>query len=1030
MLLGTCAEHSGGLVKDGTTGLDKVLLTNTVYPLVETGSAVLKPKYKLVGKRSPPFAVRVVAADVLAPVTFDPDARCTPGGESSLVRESLQKSEYRGVSDDEDGDSGEGFLVEVGFGDGVMEEVIEDFGLGLRFLGRCESDECSETRIGLRALTEETASWIEELLEQRCFSDTQCREALERGLGDLPMAKRPALKGKGRAVLLGLYGLGGFQGVSRASEANPEVTRYLNGFVKACCPEHVWTSLYVSKNTSMPIHRDLGNAKGFDVGVRALGEFVGGGLWVEGESNVGSVCKVVGSGVKRFGTVYDIRSQAKVFSGERWHVSEDWEGEVRWIVSAFTPRKVEATTSDEWECLKGLGFPVAEVQAKLESIRLLKTCHVEALGSDAVPGEHSEWEIGLPLPVVDSAVCDGFVGCHKSTARLCRMLTDELCDAIVNVESVPALAMQLRCAEQKREWLEGCLLSVAAPEGVGVRALHAEIPLNTESAPQDQFLQTRAVGLAEARRELDKWKDPAREEVVSLETTNRAVDRVTVADVDKWAAEGLQVVQLPGKVVLTRKSGTGKRRCRAVCCGNYLPAEKLGLTREDLYASGAESLSVKVALTFAAGHPSWTGVTIDVKSAFLYVPIRSGSQESEERIVVKPPNFLVELGILGRNDRWWIRKALYGLPTSPRDWGRYRDQEFRQFRLRWNDVDYQLVQTRSDDALWLACRVTEGGCGETEGILVVYVDDLAFLGPEGLCRAFILAVQTSWKTSEPEWLNASPVTFCGMELSRHPAGFRMCQAAYVQELLGRYGIESSSMVPISKWVEPEVVDSPSPEDVRDAQAITGALLWLSTRTRPDLAYAVSRCGQQATKNPNLSVSLGKQALAYLRSTVDFGIDVPFQVGSFFSDHGLLSLPRTERVIELYTDASHSPSGDRSMQAIFILWKGVPVAWEATRQAFTTLSSAEAELVAMMHGVQLSEAVHPLIEELIENDTVVSLLGDNEAALRSFQSTPSGWRNRHLRMRALAGRERIDANLLKVSHIPGEVQLADIGTKPL
>ena len=691
--LGHAPNTPGGhlvLVKDGTTGLDKVLLTNTVYPLVETGSAVLKPKYKLVGKRSPPFAVRVVAADVLAPATFDPDARCTPGGESSLVSSSVREfpsCEFRGVSDDEDEDSGEGFLVEVGSGDGVMEEVIEDFGLGLRFLGRCELDECSEARIGLRALTEETASWIEELLEQRCFSDTQCREVLERGLGDLPMAKRPALKGKGRAVLLGLYGLGGFQGVSRASEANPEVTRYLNGFIKACCPEHVWTSLYVSKNTSMPVHRDLGNARGFDIGVRALGEFVGGGLWVEGESNLGSVCKVVGSGVKRFGTVYDIRSQAKVFSGERWHVSEDWEGEVRWIVSAFTPRKVEATTSDQWECLKGLGFPVAEVQAKLESMRLLKTCHAEELGSDAVPGEHSEWEVGLPLPVVDSTVCDGFVGCHKSTARLCRMLTDELCDAIVNIESVPVLAMQLRCAEQKREWLEGCLLSVAAPEGVGVRVLHTEIPLNSESAPQDQFLQTRAVGLAEARRELDKWKDPAREEVVSLETTNRAVDRVTVADVDKWAAEGLQVVQLPGKVVLTRKSGTGKRRCRAVCCGNYLPAEKLGLTREDLYASGAESLSVKVALTFAAGHPSWTGVTIDVKSAFLYAPIRSGSQESEERIVVKPPNFLVELGILGRNDRWWIRKALYGLPTSPRDWGRYRDQEFRQFRLRWNDVE-------------------------------------------------------------------------------------------------------------------------------------------------------------------------------------------------------------------------------------------------------------------------------------------------------------------------------------------------------
>ena len=56
---------------------------------------------------------------------------------------------------------------------------------------------------------------------------------------------------------------------------------------------------------------------------------------------------------------------------------------------------------------------------------------------------------------------------------------------------------------------------------------------------------------------------------------------------------------------------------------DYLPTDKLGLTREELYASGAETLSVKVAVSFAAGHPSWVGVTVDVKSAFLYAPIRS-----------------------------------------------------------------------------------------------------------------------------------------------------------------------------------------------------------------------------------------------------------------------------------------------------------------------------------------------------------------------------------------------------------------------
>ena len=160
------------------------------------------------------------------------------------------------------------------------------------------------------------------------------------------------------------------------------------------------------------------------------------------------------------------------------------------------------------------------------------------------------------------------------------------------------------------------------------------------------------------------------------------------------------------------------------------------------------------------------------------------------------------------------------------------------------------------------------------------------------------------------------------------------------------------------------------------------------------------------------------------------MEVPFSVGSPFAEHGWLSIPRTDEVLELYTDASHSPGGERSMQAVVVVWRGVPVAWESTRQPFTTLNSAESELVCMIHGIQLAEAIQPLLDELLEAETIVALLGDNEAAIRAFETTPSGWRNRHLRMRACAGRERVAANLPKVSHLPGEFQVAGLGTKTL
>ena len=111
-----------------------------------------------------------------------------------------------------------------------------------------------------------------------------------------------------------------------------------------------------------------------------------------------------------------------------------------------------------------------------------------------------------------------------------------------------------------------------------------------------------------------------------------------------------------------------------------------------------------------------------------------------------------------------------------------------------------------------------------------------------------------------------------------------------------------------------------------------------------------------------------------------------------------------------------------MQSVFILRRGVPVAWEGTRQPFTTLSSEECELVCMIHGIQLAEAVQPLVDELVNDDSLISLVVDNEAGIRSFETVSACWRNRHLRMRAVAGREKVEAGLLRVSHLPGEYQV--------
>ena len=1047
---GTYVGHAPGtpgghLVLVPSEGGHKVLLTNTVYPLRASAGIAPRPKYRLKGKsdpRSPHFVVRVLAASELPNMKISCcDARLVskPGGESlSNSFSGSNSSELVNFEADFDVESFEPALEEC-FSSPFVEVLRANTpeGSGLFGLEPESSDDDAALLRGVKVglPDDESRLWIRGRWEQGDFSDEVCLEVLNRGLGWLPGARRKMIRSHGRAVLLGLYGLGGFHGVSKASSLHEEVTRYLNGYVSALVPEHAWVALYVSRDTKVPVHRDLRNAPQFATVVKALGKFVGGGLWIEGDHGLGPVCKQLPDGTWRAGWVHDVRKEAVLFRGQKWHVSEHWEKGCRWVISAFTPRDFGKTLDKDWEVLRGLGFPVDRVRLEADGVFGAAKLGVGDSVLDSVDVDREvelSWEVGLPQPLLEDSHREAFVWWHESVSRLSRMLSGDLCEAIGGFEDVSGIMEQIREVELLSRWLEQGLEDwVEAGDCYGaMRVLKADVPLADSEPSSDMFLQTRTISLGEAREELGLWKEPALDEVTSLETTNHAVDRVKASVVDKWIDQGFNVIQLPGKAVLTRKSGTGKRRFRAVCCGNYLPPEKLGLSKDDVYASGAEALTLRVALTFASVFVDWTGIIIDIKSAFLYAPIGTRSKGSEERIIVRPPALLTELGILQADDRWHVRKALYGLPTSPRDWGDYRDKEFRTFVILCEGVSYGLFQSKSDESLWLVQPVGNQGRGNISGLLVVYVDDLAFFAPPNLCQCFIDHVQNKWKTSPPSWLGEDPVTFCGAEVTRTSRGYRLTQVSYLRELLQRYGIEGTAASPMTKWTEPLEQGPPDAGLVKEAQGITGALLWVSTRSRPDIAYAVSRMGQQATKVPDLSIAIGRQVLQYLNSTLHYGIEYLHESGPYFSGHGQLAVPRQNNILEVYSDASHSPCGGRSVQCFVIVWRGSPIAWESTRQSFTTLSSAEAELVGMTHAVQMAESVQPLVDEVIADDSLIALQADNSAAVRAFESAPSGWRNRHLRMRAQAGREKIEHNRLKVGHLSGEHQVADLGTKPL
>ncbi|CAE7372014.1 TY1B-NL2 [Symbiodinium sp. CCMP2592] len=357
---------------------------------------------------------------------------------------------------------------------------------------------------------------------------------------------------------------------------------------------------------------------------------------------------------------------------------------------------------------------------------------------------------------------------------------------------------------------------------------------------------------------------------------------------------------------------------------------------------------------------------------------------------------------------------------------RFRDKSLRALTFQCDGTWYALQQGVSDDSLWfiVKCETDKEDTERWHGILIIYVDDLLGFALSPILSALFDEIQKMWKLSDPEWIGeASSTTFCGLETQAlSGGGYRISQYKYLNELFARYNIHSSVSSPLNAWSEPEIEHDAKLETIREAQALTGALLWASSKTRPDIAFVVSKLGQYAVKSPSVVIKTGRQVLHYLYGTADFAIEYRRPSGSWWLDS---PVPRTLNTLELFTDASHAPEGGRSCQAIFILWCGTLLCWESSKQPFITLSSAECELVAVTSGIVAAESVGAIIEELISSDVVISTLCDNQATVRSFAVGSLGWRNRHLRMRAASGREKIDAGSLVVSYVPGQMQLADL-----
>lgn len=316
--------------------------------------------------------------------------------------------------------------------------------------------------------------------------------------------------------------------------------------------------------------------------------------------------------------------------------------------------------------------------------------------------------------------------------------------------------------------------------------------------------------------------------------------------------------------------------------------------------------------------------------------------------------------------------------------------------------------------------------------MMVYVDDVFAVGEGPILKALIGCIQQEWKTSDPEWVSGKPVRFLGMEIQKEDAEekegscWKASQVNYTNDLLRRNLGEDEKKwikrkIPMTRDGPSEIQRPPTPEEVREAQRVTGELLWLVTRSRPDLMFPVAKMSAKVLHNPIWVVEAAQQVWGYLANT---------------EEDGLLYQPSEEMKpweegagLQAFSDASFSPGGEESHGSIAITLRGGLLVWRSAKQSTVTLSTAEAELNEVIEGLMLGESVAAILEEM-DQGLKKEMISDSQAAVNICMAEGGSWRTRHLRLRASHARQRFVKGDWVLRHFPGEEMLADIGAKPL
>ncbi|GMF47619.1 unnamed protein product [Phytophthora fragariaefolia] len=210
---------------------------------------------------------------------------------------------------------------------------------------------------------------------------------------------------------------------------------------------------------------------------------------------------------------------------------------------------------------------------------------------------------------------------------------------------------------------------------------------------------------------------------------------------------------------------------------------------------------------------------------------------------------------------------------------------------------------------------------------------------------------------------------------------------------------------------------------QSAEAV-GALTYLTTSTRPDIAFSVGYLSRFVSKPTKKHCGALKRNLRYLVGTTNLGI--MYSGSSSMDDRVIVSGHRD-------ADWGNDPDTRKSVTGFVLTIAGCAVAWAARRQTIIAQSTAEAEYVAACEATMEGRGVVNMMDEAlpkINMSTELTMRVDNNAAI-AFATAPTYSRKtRHIELRCHYVRNQVLKKLVSIYKVDGTENPVDLFTKAL